>query len=98
MSRIDRYWKDRFGLADELERPGVHVVPHARYAGDDLVFVFVKGKATVLSVERSCVDSVRDRVRHVAATALLDPVQVRLVIDGSVSHRVGPLYEGCAEA
>lgn len=98
MSRIGRYWKDRFGLADELERPGIHVVAHARYTGDDLVFVFVKGETAVLSVEGSRVDTIRNRVRHVAANTLLDPAQVRVVIDGPVSHCVGPMYEGYAEA
>lgn len=64
MSRIDRYWKQRFGLGDELQRPGIHVVPHTRYPGDDLVFAFVRGASAVLSVEQASVDRARDRVRQ----------------------------------
>ncbi|MGE0451376.1 MAG: hypothetical protein AB7Q29_17525 [Vicinamibacterales bacterium] len=55
----------------------MHVVPHARCAGNDLGFVFVKGEAAIVSVERSCVAGVRDRARDVPVSAILDPAQER---------------------
>jgi hypothetical protein len=76
----------------------VHVVPHPKYGGDDLSYAFVKGKAAVLVVAQSRVEGTRDRVRHIAASELLDPARVALLIDGPISHCVGPLYEGYAEA
>ncbi len=68
MNRIDLYWRTHFGLDDELDRPGVHVVPHVRYPGDDLAFVFVRGEAAVVSVARSRVQSTRKRIRRVEVT------------------------------
>jgi RimJ/RimL family protein N-acetyltransferase len=98
MGRIDRYWRDRLGLRDELDREGVHVVPHAGQAGDDLVYVLVRDDAAVVSVPRSLVQSTRDRVRHVAPSDLLDPARIHHVVDQPISHCVGPLYEGYADA
>lgn len=77
MRRIDQYWTDRFGLTDELSRPGVHVVPHARYTGDDLVFVFVKGETAVLSVHPSRAAGLGARATQVPCTRCSIPLTSR---------------------
>lgn len=94
MTRIDQYWNDRFGLTDELNRPGIHVVAHPRYLGGDLILTLVRNDVAIVAAARSQVDGIRARVDRLQPDSLLASEHYPSLVDQPISRYVGPFYEG----
>lgn len=94
MTRVDHYWSDRFGLTDELNRPGIHVVAHPRYSGDDLILTLVRNDVAIMAAAPSQVDAIGRRVRTLTPERLLQSENYPPLVDRPITRYAGPFFEG----
>ena len=96
--RIDRYWADIFGLQPEdLRKPGITVVPHARSWKDTFAYALVHEATCVISVGAALVENIQTRVAGISTCDILKANVLRRAFSQPIDHTVGPAFQGYAE-
>ena len=97
-NRIHQYWSDLFGLSfEEIQQPGMRVVPHARPWEDSFAYVFLHDHTCVISVGVPLVEQVRRRVLDLPVSAALTHAGIRQVFDQPINRFMGPAFQAYAE-
>jgi len=99
-ARVDRYWRETFGLSEaDYRRPGVVVCPHSqKLAGRNACWVFLHAQTCLVSTPAPLVAEIRRRAQRIPLETMLDEETLYGLFPERVARTVGPSYQGFTEA
>lgn len=97
-NRIHQYWSTIFGLTlEEIQHPGIRVVPHARPWEDSFAYVFLHDQTCVISVRATLVESVRRKTTDLPVDAALTCTGIHRIFDQPINRIIGPAFQAYVE-